>query len=100
MNLALGDVKLLAEALAAWYGSKSRDLLDRYSDTCLRRVWRAEQFSAWMTALLHRDPGGDAFDHKIRLSYLRYVVTSEAAATTLAENYVGFQFPSPAREGG
>ena len=91
MNLALADVKVLAEALAAWYRSKSRELLDRYSELCLRRVWRAEHFSAWMTALLHQDPAGDPFDHKLRLSYLRYVVTSEAAATTLAENYVGFE---------
>jgi p-hydroxybenzoate 3-monooxygenase len=91
MNLALADVKLMAEALAAWYRSKSRDLLDRYSDLCLRRVWRAEHFSAWMTALLHRDPSGDPFDHKLRLSYLRYIVTSQAAATSLAENYVGFE---------
>jgi len=91
MNLALADVKVLAEALAAWYRSKSRELLDRYSELCLRRVWRAEHFSAWMTALLHRDPAGDPFDHKLRLSYLRYIVTSEAAATTLAENYVGFE---------
>jgi p-hydroxybenzoate 3-monooxygenase len=91
MNLALADVKALAEALTAWYRSKSRDLLDRYSDSCLRRVWRAEQFSAWMTGLLHRDPAGDPFDHKLRLSYLRYIVTSHAAATTLAENYVGFE---------
>jgi p-hydroxybenzoate 3-monooxygenase len=91
MNLALADVEVLAEALAAWFRSKSRNLLDRYSERCLRRVWRAEQFSAWMTALLHRDPSGDPFDHKLRLSYLRYVVKSEAAATTLAENYVGFE---------
>jgi p-hydroxybenzoate 3-monooxygenase len=91
MNLALADVKVLAEALTAWYRSTSRDLLDHYSDLCLRRVWRAEHFSAWMTALLHRDPAGDPFDHKLRLSYLRYIVTSEAAATTLAENYVGFE---------
>jgi p-hydroxybenzoate 3-monooxygenase len=91
MNLALADIKVLAEALIAWYRSKSRDLLDQYSDRCLRRVWRAEHFSAWMTALLHRDPAGDPFDHKLRLSYLRYLVTSEAAATTLAENYVGFE---------
>jgi p-hydroxybenzoate 3-monooxygenase len=91
MNLALADVKVLAEALTAWYRSKSHDLLDHYSESCLRRIWRAEHFSAWMTALLHRDPAGDAFDHKLRLSYLRYIVTSEAAATTLAENYVGFE---------
>ena len=91
MNLALADVKVLAEALTAWYRSKSRDQLDQYSDLCLRRVWRAEHFSAWMTALLHRDPAGDPFDHKLRLSYLRYIVTSRAAATTLAENYVGFE---------
>ena len=91
MNLALADVKVLAEALAAWYRSKSRDLLDRYSDRCLRRVWRAEQFSAWMTGLLHRDPADDAFAHKLRLSYLRYITSSTAAATTLAENYVGFE---------
>ena len=91
MNLALADVKVLADALTAWYRSTSRDLLDNYSDLCLRRVWRAEHFSAWMTALLHRDPAGDPFDHKLRLSYLRYIVTSEAAATTLAENYVGFE---------
>src|SRR3989442_164146 len=91
MNLALADVKVLAEALAAWYRSKSRDLLDGYSERCLRRVWRAEHFSALMTALLHRDPVGDPFDHKLRLSYLRYIVTSKAAATTLAENYDGFE---------
>ena len=90
MNLALADVKVLAEALTSWYRSTSRDLLDGYSDRCLRRVWRAEQFSAWMTALLHRDPAGDPFEHKLRLSYLRYIATSTAAATTLAENYVGF----------
>jgi p-hydroxybenzoate 3-monooxygenase len=91
MNLALADVKVLAQALSDWYRSKSREMIDRYSDLCLRRVWRAEHFSAWMTALLHRDPAGDAFEHKLRLSYLRYITTSTAAATTLAENYVGFE---------
>ena len=91
MNLALADVKMLAQALTAWYRSRSREMLDRYSDLCLRRVWRAEQFSAWMTALLHRDPAGDPFEHKLRLSYLRYITASKAAATTLAENYVGFE---------
>jgi p-hydroxybenzoate 3-monooxygenase len=91
MNLALADVKVLAEGLAAWNRSKSQTLLDGYSERCLRRVWRAEHFSAWMTALLHRDQAGDPFEYKLRLSYLRYITKSEAAATTLAENYVGFE---------
>lgn len=90
MNLALNDVRILAEDLAHFYRTGSRERLDRYSSQCLQRVWRAEHFSAWMTGLLHRDPGGDPFEHKLRLSYLRYVSTSTAAATTLAENYVGF----------
>ena len=90
MNLALNDVRILAEGLSAWYRSGSRDQLDRYSEQCLRRIWRAEHFSAWMTGLLHRDQGGDPFEHKLRLSYLRYVTTSSAAASTLAENYVGY----------
>lgn len=91
MNLALADVRILAEGLAAWHRDKSRTLLDEYSQRCLRRVWRAEHFSAWMTGLLHRDPAGDPFEYKLRLSYLRYITKSEAAATTLAENYVGFE---------
>ena len=90
MNLALNDVRILAEGLAHFYRTGSREQLDSYSSRCLQRVWRAEHFSAWMTGLLHRDPGGDPFEHKLRLSYLRYVSTSTAAATTLAENYVGF----------
>jgi p-hydroxybenzoate 3-monooxygenase len=91
MNLALADVRILAEGLTAWHRDKSHGLLDQYSDRCLRRVWRAEHFSAWMTALLHRDQSGDPFEYKLRLSYLRYITRSEAAATTLAENYVGFE---------
>ena len=58
-------------------------------DTCLRRVWRAEHFSYWMTNLLHRDPAGDPFEHRLRLSHLRYITHSRAAAASLAENYVG-----------
>jgi p-hydroxybenzoate 3-monooxygenase len=95
MNLALADVNVLAQALSDWYRSGSTKMLDRYSDLCLRRVWRAEHFSAWMTALLHRDSAGDSFEHKLRLSYLRYITTSKAAATTLAENYVGFEGAEP-----
>jgi p-hydroxybenzoate 3-monooxygenase len=100
MNLALHDVAILADGLAQMARTGSRERLDQYSARCLQRVWRAEHFSAWMTGLLHRDPAGDPFEHKLRLSYLRYVTTSSAAATTLAENYVGFEYPSPARGGG
>ena len=69
-----------------------RVLLAAYSETCLRRVWRAEHFSWWMTSMLHRFPGEDAaFQQRIQLSQLRYVVSSHAAATSLAENYVGLE---------
>jgi p-hydroxybenzoate 3-monooxygenase len=90
MNLALNDVKILADGLVEYLRNGGSDTLETYSERCLRRVWRAEHFSAWMTGLLHRDPAGDPFEYKLRLSYLRYVTTSTAAATTLAENYVGF----------
>ncbi len=90
LNLALNDVRLLAEALIGWYRSGSAALLDAYSQACLRRVWRAEHFSWWMTTMLHLDPGDDGFGLQLQLSQLRYVVGSEAAATALAENYVGF----------
>jgi p-hydroxybenzoate 3-monooxygenase len=91
LNLALHDVSLLAEALTSWYRTGSSELLDGYSDACLRRVWRAEHFSWWMTSLLHRFDSGDDFDLKLQLSQLRYVTSSTAAATSLAENYVGIE---------
>jgi p-hydroxybenzoate 3-monooxygenase len=91
LNLAIADVRLLAEALVSWYRTGSDELLQRYSDSCLRRVWRAEHFSWWMTSMLHRPPGENAFDVKLQLSQLRYVTTSRAAATSLAENYVGLE---------
>jgi p-hydroxybenzoate 3-monooxygenase len=87
MNLALADVKELASALVEWYTTGSRARLDRYTDECLTRVWRAENFSAFMTGLLHRDAEGDPFEHKLRLANLSYLVQSRAAATSLAENY-------------
>jgi p-hydroxybenzoate 3-monooxygenase len=91
LNLALHDVQILADALVAWYRSGDRALLDAYSDACLRRVWRAEHFSWWMTSMLHKAPDGDEFDARLQLSQLRYVTTSDAAARSLAENYVGLQ---------
>ena len=89
LNLALHDVRLLAEALVSWYRTGSTELLDGYSDACLRRVWRAEHFSWWMTSMLHRFDAADDFDLQLQLSQLRYVTSSTAAATSLAENYVG-----------
>jgi p-hydroxybenzoate 3-monooxygenase len=91
LNLAIADVGLLAEALVSWYGTGSDALLRAYSATCLRRVWRAEHFSWWMTSMLHRLPGDDPFDLKLQLAQLRYVATSEPAARSLAENYVGLE---------
>jgi p-hydroxybenzoate 3-monooxygenase len=89
LNLAIHDVRTLAEALGSWYASGSSELLDAYSSTCLRRVWRAEHFSWWMTSMLHRPPAADDFDLRLQLSQLRYLASSAAAATSLAENYVG-----------
>jgi p-hydroxybenzoate 3-monooxygenase len=93
MNLAINDVRVLTEALAAWYGSGDRELLEAYSGTCLRRVWRCTHFSWWMTAMLHRfpDEGEGGFDRRLQLAQLEYVTTSKAAATSLAENYVGLE---------
>ena len=87
LNLAIRDVSVLATALADWYARGDESGLASYSDRCLRRVWRAEHFSWWMTSMLHRH--GDEFDEQLQLSQLRYVVSSQAAARSLAENYVG-----------
>ena len=91
LNLAVRDVHLLGDALVAWFGRGDRELLDAYSESCLRRVWRAEHFSWWMTTMLHRRPDGDEFDLRLQLSQLRYLQTSRVAATSLAENYVGIE---------
>ncbi|HXY80543.1 MAG TPA: 4-hydroxybenzoate 3-monooxygenase [Gaiellaceae bacterium] len=88
LNLAVSDVRILAAALTDWYGSGSTAGLDGYSNACLRRVWRAEHFSWWMTSMLHR-LGDDPLDARLQLSQLRYVTSSQAAARSLAENYVG-----------
>ena len=92
MNLAVADVRALARALAAFFHSKRSDLLDAYSAICLKRVWRAEHFSWWMTSMLHCFPDGDAFQQRLQRSQLEYVVSSHAAAASLAENYVGLPF--------
>jgi p-hydroxybenzoate 3-monooxygenase len=91
LNLAAADVHVLADALAAWYQDGDAAALDAYSSTCLRRVWRAQHFSWWMTSMLHRFPGDDGFQSRLQLAQLEYVASSEAAATSLAENYVGLE---------
>ncbi|MFG1849830.1 4-hydroxybenzoate 3-monooxygenase [Micromonospora carbonacea] len=89
MNLALADVALLADAFAGWYDRGRADLLAGYSATALRRVWRAQHFSWWMTSMLHRLDRDDPYETKVQTATLRYVATSRAYATSLAENYVG-----------
>ena len=91
LNLAVADVRLLARAIAERYRSGSTTLLERYSADCLARVWRAQDFSNAMSAMLHRFPG-DPFGERLQLARLRYVTSSTAAARSLAENYVGLPF--------
>jgi p-hydroxybenzoate 3-monooxygenase len=93
MNLAIADVQVLARGLEGFYKPTGRrgslEALDAYSQTCLSRVWKVQRFSWWMTSLLHRFDGETPFDHRRQLAELDYLVTSRAAAQSLAENYVG-----------
>jgi p-hydroxybenzoate 3-monooxygenase len=89
LNLAISDVAILGEALVALCRDGDGTALASYSGRALRRVWRAEHFSWWMTSMLHRPPEGDPFEERLQLAQLRYVTSSDAAATSLAENYVG-----------
>jgi p-hydroxybenzoate 3-monooxygenase len=82
-------VQILARALKHFYDTGIRDLLDTYSEVCLRRVWKVQRFSWWMTSMLHRFPDEHPFDRRRQLAELDYVTSSRAAAQTLAENYVG-----------
>jgi p-hydroxybenzoate 3-monooxygenase len=92
MNPAIADVKVLAEALLGWYRRGDETGLAAYSDTCLSRVWRVQDFSRTMTELFH-DLGGGAFDRNVQRARLRYVWGSTAMATVIAENYVGLDLP-------
>lgn len=95
MNLAIADVRNLAHALKTLLRDGRTESAAAYSDTCLSRVWRAEHFSWYMTSMLHRDPATDEFGRRLQLSQLRYTASSRAAATSLAENYVGLPFEEP-----
>ena len=92
LNLAVADVRVLAAALGDFYSSGSPALLAQYSATCLRRVWKVQRFSWWMTQLLHRFPDNNPFDQRRQLADLDYVTGSRAASQSLAENYVGLPF--------
>jgi len=92
LNLAIADVRVLTGALVDFYKHGRRERLDRYSDTCLRRVWKVQRFSWWMTSMLHRFPNEDGFSYNLHLAELDYLTSSSAAAQALAENYVGLPF--------
>ena len=89
LNLAASDVLVLARALKEFYEDGRADWLERYSDVCVRRVWKAQRFSWWMTSTLHRFPDQGAFDYRRQIADLDYLTTSRAALTSLAEQYVG-----------
>ncbi|MFP6735117.1 MAG: 4-hydroxybenzoate 3-monooxygenase [Rhodospirillales bacterium] len=92
LNLAASDIHFLSNALIAYYQNGQTDLMDRYSDKCLNRIWKAERFSWWMTTVLHRFPDQNSFDRGIQLAELEYLTSSEPAQAAFAENYVGLPF--------
>jgi p-hydroxybenzoate 3-monooxygenase len=89
LNLAVTDVRVLARALTQFFRTDSMERLDRYSDICLRRVWKVVRYSWFMTSLLHRFPGHSQFERNIQLGELDYLLSSRAGRQTIAENYVG-----------
>jgi len=89
LNLAASDVKMLSSALIEFFVEKSQAGIDGYSERALRRIWKVERFSWWLTSLMHRFPDADGFGQKIQEAELEYLVRSRAASTTVAENYVG-----------
>jgi p-hydroxybenzoate 3-monooxygenase len=92
LNLAISDVHYLSRAFIEYFDGGHTARLDAYSDTALRRVWKAVRFSWWMTNMLHRYPDDSPFDRKVRLAELDYMLHSTAAMTAWAENYVGLPY--------
>jgi p-hydroxybenzoate 3-monooxygenase len=90
MNLAISDIRFLSQALSHWYQNSSDELLQTYPANCLRRIWRGEHFSWYMTSLLHKFPDDNRFQQRLQMSELDYLSNSTAASAALAENYVGF----------
>jgi p-hydroxybenzoate 3-monooxygenase len=95
LNLAVADVRVLTRGLVELYKNQKREALERFTERCLRRVWKAQRFSWWMTSMLHRFPNEDSFAHNLHHAELDYVTSSRAASTALAENYVGLPFDTP-----
>jgi len=93
MNLALADSLIFSRAVIAYFKKNDTDLLRSYSATCLLRIWKVQRFSWWMTSMLHKFADQSPFDQQRQLAELDYVTTSRAAATTLAENFVGLPLP-------
>jgi p-hydroxybenzoate 3-monooxygenase len=91
LNLAVADVKILSEALVEWYRTGKTELLENYSARCLKRVWRVQDFSNFMTHLLHKMPYDDPFEYHLQKARFDYIVMSEAMSKTIAENYVGLK---------
>jgi p-hydroxybenzoate 3-monooxygenase len=94
MNLAAADVRVLARAIAVYYHGNRTELLERYSQICLNRIWKAQRFSWWMTQMLHIDSSHNPYDQRRQLAELDYVTSSPIAAMSLAENYVGLPLPT------
>lgn len=92
LNLAATDARVLARGLVEYYSAQKTALLDRYSEICLRRCWKVQHFSWWMTSMLHRIPGESAFDRQRQMAELEYVTGSRAASASLAEHYTGLPF--------
>lgn len=92
LNLAAGDVHYLSQALIGHYAKNDASGLDAYSQKALARVWKAQRFSWWMTSMLHNFGPSQDFDARVCEAELAYVLSSRAAMTSLAENYVGLPF--------
>ena len=90
LNLALADVRVLFEGLESWAATGDRTVLDRYSDRALQRIWKAQNFSYWMTSMLHNRPDAGTFERKRQLGELNAVVTSRHGSAYLAESYTGW----------
>jgi len=92
LNLAASDIYYLSRALIGFYKEGREDLIDSYSENCLRRVWKAERFSWWFTNIMHRFPEQSSFDRGCQIAELDYLCGSNAAQEAFAENYVGLPF--------